>query len=129
MKKKAGIIIAVVILITGILAFVKGKEYYENTYVAKTYYGQIPSTQSMELVSEYDSSGKKYEYIDYNFTIYNAEGESALASFNKYDVESAYQPNTYVKVEQSKTRTIYDEEVSREEIPKEVLKYIDENHK
>lgn len=128
-KKKITIGIVAVVVVLGVFGIIKGKEYYDNTYVGETYYGQIPSNQSLEPQKLIGSTGESYTAIEYTFNVYNKEGKELVASFEKDDVNNAYKPNAYIMVEQSKTRTVYDKEVSREDIPKDVLKYIDKNHK
>lgn len=128
-KKKITIGIVVVVIVFGVFGVMKAKEYYDNTYVGETYYGQILSNQPLEPQKLVGSGGENYSAIDYVFKAYNKNGDEVVASFEKDDVNNAYKPNAYIMVEQSKTRTVYDKEVSREEIPKDVLKYTDEEHK
>ncbi|WP_461246819.1 YxeA family protein [Treponema sp. R6D11] len=131
---KKVILIVLAILAVGFVA-IKGKQYYDNTYIGKDYYLQIPADQSTKM-DTWESGGFTIKGKRYEYTAYNEQGETNLAFFSVTDDEdrnitekNLLKPNTYIKVNASKARTLTWRIVQEGDVPPAALEYIKQNRK
>ena len=136
MKKGVKIALALVaVAIAGYVVMI-AKTYYENTYVGRDYYLQVPADQST-TIDEWQDGGGKYTIRgkQYKFTAFNENGEEKIVEFNIMDnikpiekESQLLQPNAYVKVSASKNRVINWKIVEEQMVPTSILEYIKTNH-
>lgn len=121
MKKTIGILIAVAVI--GSIAF-WAKGYYNDRYVAsETYYTQIPVDEINEDSWLVDSAGTKQEKgKTYDLFCYDKEGNQKSFHFLKKGTAKDYYPaGTYIKINASKTISLGESVVSKDDVPKKAL--------
>lgn len=126
MKKTIGILIVAVLFI-GMAFWVKG--YYNNVYVGSaTYYTQVPLDEINKdscLVDAQgnilkDVPGKEYELVGYD----DGGNKREIYFVKRGTAADYYAPGTYIKVNTSKTRTLSEEIVDEDHVPKKALEKI-----
>lgn len=125
MKKTLGILIAVAIIVGGAL-WAKG--YYNNRYVAsETYYTQVPTDEVNKDSWLVDDEGKKeIKGKEYNLIGYDKEGNKRAFSFSKQGTaKDYYAPGSFIKISASKTISVGETIVNKDEIPSKALENIE----
>ena len=125
MKKTLGILIAVAIIVGGAL-WAKG--YYNNRYVAsETYYTQVPTDEVNKDSWLLDSEGKKQaKGKEYNLIGYDKEGNKRDFNFAKSGTaKDYYAPGAYIKISASKTISLGESTVNKEDVPAKALEKIE----
>lgn len=125
MKKTLGILIAVSIIVGGAL-WAKG--YYNNRYVAsETYYTQVPTDEVNKDSWLADDSGKKQiKGKEYKLIGYDKEGNKRDFSFiKKGTAKDYYAPGAYIKISASKTISVGETIVNKEDVPTKSLEKIE----
>lgn len=125
MKKTLGILIAVSIIVGGAL-WAKG--YYNNRYVAsETYYTQVPTDEVNKDSWLVNSEGKKeVKGKMYKLVGYDKEGNKRDFSFAKQGTaKDYYAPGAYIKISASKTISLGEITVNKEDVPAKALEKIE----
>lgn len=125
MKKTLGILIAVAIIVGGAL-WAKG--YYNNRYVAsETYYTQVPTDEVNKDSWLVDDEGKKeIKGKEYNLIGYDKEGNKRAFSFSKQGTaKDYYAPGSFIKISASKTISVGETIVNKDEVPTKALEKIE----
>lgn len=125
MKKTLGILIAVAIIVGGAL-WAKG--YYNNRYVAsETYYTQVPTDEVNKDSWLVDDEGKKeIKGKEYNLIGYDKEGNKRAFSFSKQGAaKDYYAPGSFIKISASKTISVGETIVNKDEVPTKALEKIE----
>lgn len=125
MKKTLGILIAVAIIVGGAL-WAKG--YYNNRYVAsETYYTQVPTDEVNKDSWLVNSEGKKeVKGKMYKLVGYDKEGNKRDFSFAKQGTaKDYYAPGAYIKISASKTISLGEITVNKEDVPAKALEKIE----
>lgn len=125
MKKTVGILITIAIII-GVAFWAKG--YYNDRYVAsETYYTQIPSDEVNEDSWLVDDKGNKQEKGKaYDLMAYDKEGNKKEVYFTiRGTAKDYYAPGTYIKISASKTLTMGESIVNKEDVPVKALENIE----
>lgn len=125
MKKILGILIAVVVIGGG--AF-WAKGYYNNRYVAsETYYTQVPWDEVNKDSWLVDSEGKKrVKGKMYKLVGYDKEGNKRDFSFAKQGTaKDYYVPGSFIKISASKTISLGETTVNKEDVPAKALEKIE----
>lgn len=128
--KKRIVLIIVIVAALALVAFVavKGKEYYQNRYVGTDYYAVVPQSESIELVTLYDDSGREMgKGREYALTAVNEQGEQRVAEFSVHtdDAAKLLQPGEYLKISMSKTIVVKHQVINKAEVPETVLDKLD----
>lgn len=124
-------LVVIVLLMTIGFGTVNAKKYYNDRYVGSTYYGKIPTTMSMEPKMLYGDKNREMGYgKEYNIKVYNESGNERIAEFEVIsdNPEEYYKPGTYLKVEMSKQIVVKQKPISKEDIPENILKLIEESN-
>ncbi|OXX84333.1 hypothetical protein AVM15_05035 [Paraclostridium benzoelyticum] len=125
MKKTLGILIAVAIIVGGAL-WAKG--YYNNRYVAsETYYTQVPTDEVNKDSWLVNSEGEKQEKgKEYKLIGYDKEGNKREVDFTKRGTaKDYYTPGTYIKISASKTISLGETTINKEDVPAKALEKIE----
>lgn len=125
MKKTLGILIVVSIIVGGAL-WAKG--YYNNRYVAsETYYTQVPTDEVNKDSWLVNSEGEKQEKgKEYKLIGYDKEGNKREVDFTKRGTaKDYYAPGTYIKISASKTISLGETTINKEDIPAKALEKIE----
>lgn len=125
MKKTLGILIAVAIIVGGAL-WAKG--YYNNRYVtSETYYTQVPTDEVNKDSWLVDDEGKKeIKGKEYNLIGYDKEGNKRAFSFSKQGTaKDYYAPGSFIKISASKTISVGETIVNKDEVPTKALEKIE----
>ncbi len=125
MKKTLGILIAVSIIVGGAL-WAKG--YYNNRYVAsETYYTQVPTDEVNKDSWLVNSEGEKQEKgKEYKLIGYDKEGNKREVDFTKRGTaKDYYAPGTYIKISASKTISLGETTINKEDVPAKALEKIE----
>ncbi|WP_270942799.1 YxeA family protein [Romboutsia lituseburensis] len=125
MKKIICTLLGIVIILAGASWT---KEYSDNRYtVSNSYYTQIPSDEVNEDSWLLDMKGKKQELgKEYYLIVYDKEGNKREVSFSKKGkAKDYYAPGTYIKVDTSKTISLKESIVNKEEVPSKALENIE----
>lgn len=125
MKKTLGILIAVSIVVGGAL-WAKG--YYNNRYVAsETYYTQVATDEVNKDSWLVDDEGKKeIKGKEYNLIGYDKEGNKRDFSFAKQGTaKDYYAPGSYIKISASKTISLGETTINKEDVPAKALEKIE----
>ncbi len=125
MKKTLGILIAVAIIVGGAL-WAKG--YYNNRYVAsETYYTQVPTDEVNKDSWLVNSEGEKQEKgKEYKLIGYDKEGNKREVDFTKRGTaKDYYAPGTYIKISASKTISLGETTINKEDVPAKALEKIE----
>lgn len=125
MKKTLGILIVVSIIVGGAL-WAKG--YYNNRYVAsETYYTQVPTDEVNKDSWLVNSEGEKQEKgKEYKLIGYDKEGNKREADFTKRGTaKDYYAPGTYIKISASKTISLGETTINKEDVPAKALEKIE----
>lgn len=125
MKKTLGILIVVSIIVGGAL-WAKG--YYNNRYVAsETYYTQVPTDEVNKDSWLVNSEGEKQEKgKEYKLIGYDKEGNKREVDFTKRGTaKDYYAPGTYIKISASKTISLGETTINKEDVPAKVLEKIE----
>ncbi|KKY02298.1 hypothetical protein VN21_03925 [Paraclostridium benzoelyticum] len=125
MKKTLGILIVVSIIVGGAL-WAKG--YYNNRYVAsETYYTQVPTDEVNKDSWLVNSEGEKQEKgKEYKLIGYDKEGNKREVDFTKRGTaKDYYAPGTYIKISASKTISLGETTINKEDVPAKALEKIE----
>ncbi|GAA0714452.1 hypothetical protein GCM10008904_30030 [Paraclostridium ghonii] len=104
------------------------KEYSDNRYeVSNSYYTQIPLDEINEDSWLLDSKGKKQvQGKEYHLIGYDKEGNKREVLFSKKGkAKDYYAPGTYIKVDTSKTMSLKESIVNKEDVPSKALENIE----
>ncbi|MEN2256286.1 YxeA family protein (plasmid) [Paraclostridium benzoelyticum] len=125
MKKTLGILIVVSIIVGGAL-WAKG--YYNNRYVAsETYYTQVPTDEVNKDSWLVNSEGEKQEKgKEYKLIGYDKEGNKREVDFTKRGTaKDYYAPGSYIKISASKTISLGETTINKEDVPAKALEKIE----
>ena len=126
MKKIISIIAVVIVIVLG--AF-WAKGYYNDRYVAtESYYTQVPIDEVNKESWLVDANGVKQEKgKKYDLIGYDEQGNSKELNFVvRGTPENYYTPGTYIKVDSSKTITLGESIVEKQNVPEKALGKIEQ---
>lgn len=116
------------LLVIGIgFGVISGRNYYNDRYVGKNYYLQVPADQDTKLEKLYDRNGKVADKgKEYKLTGFDKNGnEKQLDIIIRGKEEDLLQPGEYLRVEASKQIVVGEERINRDKIPKKALEKIE----
>lgn len=118
-------LVAVGLVVLILFGVVSAKKYYDNRYLFDdAYYVYVPASQSIELEDLLDSSGKVVDKgKSYEFVGMNRDGETKRLQFtySTEDVTKLIQPDSYLKVDSSKTIVLGQSVIQKSDVPVEIV--------
>lgn len=120
--------IILILLVIGLgFGVVSGRNYYNERYVGKNYYLQVPEDQDTKLDKLLDNNGKVVDKgKEYRLIGFDKDGNKReLDIIIRGKEEDLLQPGEYLRVEASKQIVLGQERIGRDEVPKKALEKIE----